>query len=156
MKFLTIIFEAIKGFKQASHYNTSPYLSQSSLGSSQPAMSSSFEYRQYFVPGWAISRHIIFSHIQFYLGPYATVRPYSYRGREGYLVTAPGQPLTRVGTLSAFCSGLLLSCLLYSCTESTKSLEWLPCLTGLRKWCPSSCRFHLSFRLTFTGISSIC
>ncbi|MCJ1475106.1 hypothetical protein MMC13_003766 [Lambiella insularis] len=55
----------------------------------------SFEYKQYFVPGWAISRHIIFSHIQFYLGPYASVRPYSYRGREGYLVTAPGQPLTR-------------------------------------------------------------
>lgn len=62
----------------------------------QLIMSSSFEYRQYFVPGWAISRHIIFSHIQFYLGPYATVRPYSYRGREGYLVSAPGQPLTRV------------------------------------------------------------
>jgi hypothetical protein len=60
-------------------------------------MSQSYDsYRQYFVPGWAISRHIIFSHIQFYLGPYATVRPYQYRGREGYLVTAPGQPLTRV------------------------------------------------------------
>ena len=58
--------------------------------------SSSYEYKQYFVSSWLISRHIIFSHIQFYLGPYASVRPYSYRGREGYLVTAPGAPLTRV------------------------------------------------------------
>ena len=57
---------------------------------------SSYDTKQYFVPGYNISRHIMFSHIQIYLGPYATVRPYSYRGREGYLVTAPGQPLTRV------------------------------------------------------------
>lgn len=51
----------------------------------------------YFVPGYGISRHIIFSHIHFYLGPYAAVRPYSYQGREGYLVTA-GRTLTRVST----------------------------------------------------------
>ncbi|KAA6411569.1 MAG: hypothetical protein FRX48_04849 [Lasallia pustulata] len=57
--------------------------------------SSSFEYKQYFVPGFGISRHIIFGHIQYYLGPSASVRPYSYQGREGYLVTAPGQPLTK-------------------------------------------------------------
>ena len=60
---------------------------------------SSYDYRQYFVPGYSISRHIIFSHINYYLGPYASVRPFSYRGREGYLVTAPGQPLTRVSSL---------------------------------------------------------
>ncbi|MCJ1373768.1 hypothetical protein MMC20_004997 [Loxospora ochrophaea] len=53
------------------------------------------EYKQYFVPGYAISRHIIISHIQYFLGPYASVRPYSYQGREGYLVTAPGQTLTK-------------------------------------------------------------
>ena len=57
---------------------------------------SQYEVKSYFVPGFGISRHIIFSHIQIYLGPDASVRPYSYRGREGYLVTAPGQPLTRV------------------------------------------------------------
>ncbi|MCJ1426307.1 hypothetical protein MMC29_004210 [Sticta canariensis] len=56
---------------------------------------SSSEYSRYFVPGYGISRHIIFSHIHFYLGPYASVRPYSYLGREGYLVTAPGRPLTK-------------------------------------------------------------
>ena len=54
------------------------------------------EYRPYFVPGYGISRHIIFSHIQYYLGPSATVRPYSYRGREGYLVSGARQALTRV------------------------------------------------------------
>lgn len=53
----------------------------------------------YFVPGFGISRHIIFSHIHFYLGPYASVRPYSYQGREGYLVTA-GRPLTKVSSSS--------------------------------------------------------
>ena len=43
----------------------------------------------YFVPGYGISRHIMFSHIHFYLGPHADVRPYQFRGREGFLVTAP-------------------------------------------------------------------
>ncbi|MCJ1305442.1 hypothetical protein MMC08_008256 [Hypocenomyce scalaris] len=57
--------------------------------------SSGHQYNQYFVPGFGISRHVIFGHIQYYLGPSASVRPYSYQGREGYLVTAPGQPLTK-------------------------------------------------------------
>ena len=42
----------------------------------------------YFVPGYGISRHIMFSHVHFYLGPDAMVRPYQYRGREGFLVTS--------------------------------------------------------------------
>ena len=54
------------------------------------------DYLRYFVPGYGISRHIILSHLHFYLGPYASARPYSYHGREGYLVIAPGQPLTKV------------------------------------------------------------
>lgn len=58
-----------------------------------PSMSSS-DYKQYFLPGWSISRNIIFSHIHYFLGPYASVRPYSYQGREGYLVITPGPPLT--------------------------------------------------------------
>ena len=71
------------------------------MSSSYPdysAQSSSYsqEYQSYFVPGYGISRHIIFSHIQYYLGPYATVRPYQFRGREGFLVNAPGKPLTKV------------------------------------------------------------
>ncbi|KAL8833392.1 MAG: hypothetical protein Q9170_004302 [Blastenia crenularia] len=51
-------------------------------------------YKQYFLPGWGISRNIIFSHIHYFLGPDASVRPYSYQGREGYLVLTPGPPLT--------------------------------------------------------------
>ena len=54
------------------------------------------DHKQYFVPGFGISRYVIFSHIQYYLGPDATVRPYSYQGREGYIVSAPGSPLTKV------------------------------------------------------------
>ena len=80
-----------------------PHLSLLVASSTLLFKMSSYEYKQYFVPGYQISRHIIFSHIQIYLGPYATVRPYSYRGREGYLVTAPGLPLTRVR--SVFLSG---------------------------------------------------
>ncbi|KAI9881445.1 MAG: hypothetical protein M1830_000007 [Pleopsidium flavum] len=41
-------------------------------------MSSSQEY---FVPGFGISRQVMFSHLQFYLGPYASVRPYSYQNQ---------------------------------------------------------------------------
>ncbi|KAL8814048.1 MAG: hypothetical protein Q9223_006702 [Gallowayella weberi] len=52
------------------------------------------QYNRYFLPGWGISRNILFSHIHFFLGPYATARPFSYQGREGYLVTTPGPPLT--------------------------------------------------------------
>ena len=63
------------------------------MSSFSGSLSSSNEY---FVPGWLISRHVIFSHIQYFLGPYASVRAYSYRGREGYLVRTPGQPLTSV------------------------------------------------------------
>jgi hypothetical protein len=57
--------------------------------------SSQYEFQDYFVPGYEISRHVIFQHIQYYLGPQASVRPYSFHGREGFLVTAPGKPLTR-------------------------------------------------------------
>ena len=57
------------------------------------------ELKQYFLPGWGISRNILFSHIHFFLGPYASVRPFSYQGREGYLVMTPGPPLTEVREL---------------------------------------------------------
>lgn len=75
------------------------------------------ECSSYFVPGYSISRHIIFSHIHFYLGPYASVRPYSYQGREGYLVIAPGRPLTKVdsfcGSSCRFCTHLYLTSLFF-------------------------------------------
>lgn len=56
---------------------------------------SSNGYTSYFVPGYGISRHVIFTNIHYYLGPYASVRPFSYQQREGYLVSNPGPPLTK-------------------------------------------------------------
>ncbi|CAD6577245.1 MAG: hypothetical protein ASARMPRED_008187 [Alectoria sarmentosa] len=52
-------------------------------------------YTTYFVPGYGISRHIMFTHIQYHLGPYASVRPFTYQQREGYLISNPGSALTK-------------------------------------------------------------
>lgn len=49
--------------------------------------------QQYWLPGYGLSRHIVLGHIHYFLGPSASVRPYSLQGREGYLIT--GVPLTR-------------------------------------------------------------
>ncbi|KAJ5155527.1 hypothetical protein N7492_008330 [Penicillium capsulatum] len=59
---------------------------------------------QYWLPGYGLSRHIVLGHIHYFLGPSASVRPYSYQvhrastptarhGREGYLIV--GVPITR-------------------------------------------------------------
>ncbi|KAI9684483.1 MAG: hypothetical protein M1829_002293 [Trizodia sp. TS-e1964] len=50
----------------------------------------------YFLPGYGISRPFLQSHICFYLGPRAFVRPYTHQGRDGFLVSAPGKPLTQI------------------------------------------------------------
>ncbi|KAK2809566.1 hypothetical protein FQN50_003619 [Emmonsiellopsis sp. PD_5] len=49
--------------------------------------------QQYWLPGYQLSRHIVLTQIQYFLGPSASARPFSYQGREGYLIT--GAPLTR-------------------------------------------------------------
>ncbi|KAJ5793617.1 hypothetical protein N7457_000216 [Penicillium paradoxum] len=49
--------------------------------------------QQYWLPGYGLSRHIVLGQIQYFLGPSATVRPYTYQAREGYLIN--GVPLTR-------------------------------------------------------------
>ncbi|PGH18921.1 hypothetical protein AJ80_04341 [Polytolypa hystricis UAMH7299] len=49
--------------------------------------------QQYWLPGYGLSRHVVLSQIQFFLGPSASARPYTYQGREGYLIM--GSPLTR-------------------------------------------------------------
>ncbi|EXJ94718.1 hypothetical protein A1O1_03115 [Capronia coronata CBS 617.96] len=49
--------------------------------------------QEYWLPGYGLSRHIVLRQLQFFLGPSATVRPYSYHGREGYLIN--GTPLTK-------------------------------------------------------------
>ncbi|GFN14517.1 hypothetical protein ABZX51_000610 [Aspergillus tubingensis] len=51
------------------------------------------QVQQYWLPGYGLSRHIVLGHIQYFLGPSASVRPYSYQGRDGYLIV--GVPLTR-------------------------------------------------------------
>ena len=75
------------------------------------------QVQEYWLPGFGLSRNIVLSNIQYFLGPSATVRPYTYQvitsrrfemstglttelqGREGYLIV--GMPLTRVGGLQA-------------------------------------------------------
>ncbi|KIX00749.1 uncharacterized protein Z518_09814 [Rhinocladiella mackenziei CBS 650.93] len=49
--------------------------------------------QEYWLPGYGLSRHIVLRQLQYFLGPSATVRPYSYQGREGYLIN--GTPLTK-------------------------------------------------------------
>ncbi|KAL2838865.1 hypothetical protein BJX68DRAFT_209385 [Aspergillus pseudodeflectus] len=51
------------------------------------------QVQQYWLPGYGLSRQIVLGQIQYFLGPSATVRPYTYQGREGYLIV--GVPLTR-------------------------------------------------------------
>lgn len=48
------------------------------------------------MPGYGLSRQVVFTHIPYYLGPSASVRPFSYQQREGYLISNPGAPLTKV------------------------------------------------------------
>ncbi|KEF62638.1 uncharacterized protein A1O9_00611 [Exophiala aquamarina CBS 119918] len=48
---------------------------------------------EYWLPGYQLSRHIVLRQLQYFLGPSATVRPYSLHGREGYLIN--GTPLTK-------------------------------------------------------------
>ena len=45
--------------------------------------------QEYWLPGFSLSKKIVFQSIKHFLGPSATVRPYSYQGREGYLVRGP-------------------------------------------------------------------
>lgn len=49
----------------------------------------------YFVPGYGISRAVIQSEIRYFSGPDSIVRPYTHQGRDGFLVTTSGPPLTR-------------------------------------------------------------
>ncbi|EED19425.1 conserved hypothetical protein [Talaromyces stipitatus ATCC 10500] len=58
----------------------------------QQTMSGARE-QQYWLPGYGLSRHIVLGHIQYFLGPSASARPFTYQGREGYLIN--GMPLTR-------------------------------------------------------------
>jgi len=56
-------------------------------------MATSAQVQEYWLPGFSLSRNIVLSNIQYFLGPSATVRPYTYQGREGYLIV--GTLITR-------------------------------------------------------------
>lgn len=56
-------------------------------------MTNSPPVQEYWLAGYELSRQIVLRQIQYFLGPSATVRPYSYQGREGYLIV--GTPLTK-------------------------------------------------------------
>ncbi|ETN45476.1 uncharacterized protein HMPREF1541_09308 [Cyphellophora europaea CBS 101466] len=49
--------------------------------------------QQYWLPGYGLSRHIVLGQLHYFLGPSTSVRPYTYQGREGYLIN--GAPLTK-------------------------------------------------------------
>ncbi|EON68710.1 hypothetical protein W97_07968 [Coniosporium apollinis CBS 100218] len=49
----------------------------------------------YFVPGYGISRTVIQHEIRYYCGSDAIVRRYTHEGRDGFLVTTSGPPLTQ-------------------------------------------------------------
>ncbi|KAL6707252.1 hypothetical protein ACN47E_004240 [Coniothyrium glycines] len=49
----------------------------------------------YFVPGYGISRTVIQNEIRYHCGPDAIVRPYTFQGRDGFLITTVGPPLTK-------------------------------------------------------------
>ncbi|TKA74615.1 hypothetical protein B0A49_07031 [Cryomyces minteri] len=57
-------------------------------------MSSSTQ-NSYFVPGYGISRFVIQEQIRWHCGPEAIARPYVHYGRDGFLITTPGKPLTK-------------------------------------------------------------
>ncbi|GAT23453.1 transcription factor RfeG [Aspergillus luchuensis] len=45
------------------------------------------QVQQYWLPGYGLSRHIVLGHIQYFLGPTASVRPYSYQEQIDDLAT---------------------------------------------------------------------
>lgn len=52
----------------------------------------------------------MFTHIQYHLGPYASVRPFTYQQREGYLISNPGSALTKVSILPPGSAVSMLTC----------------------------------------------
>ncbi|KAK4113868.1 hypothetical protein N656DRAFT_788764 [Canariomyces notabilis] len=57
-------------------------------------MSSSSSMNKYWIPHLDIHKKVITQELQYYLGPEATVRPYTREGEDGFLITTPGPCLT--------------------------------------------------------------
>ncbi|PMD27347.1 hypothetical protein NA56DRAFT_590701 [Hyaloscypha hepaticicola] len=54
----------------------------------------SVEKNQFWIPNFDINKKVITQEIQYYLGPEATVRPYTHSGEDGFLITTWGECLT--------------------------------------------------------------
>ncbi|KAI1366166.1 hypothetical protein F5Y08DRAFT_144790 [Xylaria arbuscula] len=55
---------------------------------------SSVSMNRYWIPHLDINKKVITQELQVYLGPEATVRPYTRQGEDGYLISTPGGCLT--------------------------------------------------------------
>ncbi|KAI0471234.1 hypothetical protein F4859DRAFT_522490 [Xylaria cf. heliscus] len=55
---------------------------------------SSAPMNKYWIPHLDINKKVITQELQYYLGPEATVRPYTRQGEDGFLITTPGACLT--------------------------------------------------------------
>ncbi|KAH6652721.1 hypothetical protein BKA67DRAFT_518699 [Truncatella angustata] len=55
---------------------------------------SSQTLNRYWIPHIDINKRVITQELQYYLGPDATVRPYTREGEDGFLITTPGACLS--------------------------------------------------------------
>ncbi|KAI1270176.1 hypothetical protein F5Y18DRAFT_6108 [Xylariaceae sp. FL1019] len=55
---------------------------------------SSVPMNKYWIPNLEISKKVLTQELQYYLGPEATVRPYTREGEDGFLITTPGPCLS--------------------------------------------------------------
>ncbi|KAK0613396.1 hypothetical protein B0T14DRAFT_438628 [Immersiella caudata] len=55
---------------------------------------SSSAMNKYWIPHLDIHKKVITQELQYYLGPEATVRPFTREGEDGFLITTPGPCLT--------------------------------------------------------------
>ncbi|KAI0171250.1 hypothetical protein BJ166DRAFT_217787 [Pestalotiopsis sp. NC0098] len=60
---------------------------------------SSDSVNRYWIPHIDIHKRVITQELQYYLGPDATVRPFTREGEDGFLITTPGACLSDVGFL---------------------------------------------------------
>ena len=83
----------------------------------------STSYTTYFVPGYMISRQVMFNNVHYFLGPQATVRPFTYQQREGYLIQNTGGPPTKVRAVCL--ASLLNNPFLFECQSQIEDLQYL-------------------------------
>ncbi|KAM7216298.1 hypothetical protein V8F06_008317 [Rhypophila decipiens] len=58
--------------------------------------SSTSSMNKYWIPHLDIHKKVITQELQYYLGPQATVRPFTRDGEDGFLITTPGPCLSDI------------------------------------------------------------